>query len=94
MSIDDLPVLWLILLSRTATDAILPIATPIIGVDGKELHEIVIPAHTPIYTSVLSSNRNPAIWGLDTYEWKPQRWIDGLPQTVKDAAIPGIYSHL
>ncbi|GLB43769.1 putative cytochrome P450 [Lyophyllum shimeji] len=78
----------------TATDAVLPLSRPIVGVDGKELHEIVIPAHTPIYSSVLSANRDPAIWGADTYQWKPQRWIDGLPQAVKEAAIPAIYSHL
>ncbi|RDB17349.1 hypothetical protein Hypma_001992 [Hypsizygus marmoreus] len=78
----------------TATNAILPIATPITGVDGRQLNEILIPANTPIYSSVLSSNRNPAIWGPDTYEWKPERWINGLPSTVKEASIPGIYSHL
>lgn len=78
----------------TATSAVLPVTRPITGVNGKLLNEILIPAHTPLYISVLSSNCNPAIWGPDAYEWKPERWIGGLPQTVKDAPTPGIYSHL
>ncbi|TBU52591.1 hypothetical protein BD310DRAFT_831896 [Dichomitus squalens] len=32
--------------------------------------------------------------GDDAYEWKPERWLGPLPETVERAAIPGVYSHL
>ncbi|RDB17159.1 Taurochenodeoxycholic 6 alpha-hydroxylase [Hypsizygus marmoreus] len=79
---------------KTATNAILPLSTPIIGADGTSLSEVAIPADTSFIVSVLSSNRNPSIWGPDSYEWKPQRWLAPLPETVKEAPIPGVYSHL
>ncbi|KAJ2915661.1 hypothetical protein MD484_g4746, partial [Candolleomyces efflorescens] len=27
-------------------------------------------------------------------EWKPERWLSPLPDTVPDARVPGIYSHM
>ncbi|RDB17352.1 hypothetical protein Hypma_001991 [Hypsizygus marmoreus] len=78
----------------TTTNMILPLSRPIIGMDGTQLNEVLIPANTSLYTSVLSSNRNPVIWGPDSYEWKPERWLNPLPQTLVDAPIPGIYPHL
>lgn len=79
---------------KTAANAVLPLSTPIVGVDGREMHEVAIPADTSFIVSVLSSNRNPSVWGPDSYEWKPQRWLGPLPSTVKEAPIPGVYSHL
>jgi len=70
------------------------VSTPIIGVDGQEINEILIPNNTNIIISMYAANRNLEIWGPDSYEWKPERWLDPLPETVTDARIPGIYSHL
>ncbi|KAF8896610.1 cytochrome P450 [Infundibulicybe gibba] len=52
------------------------------------------PNNTTVNISILNSNRNPAVWGPDAGEWKPERWLGGLPDTVIDAHVPGIYSHL
>jgi len=70
------------------------VSTPIIGVDGQEINEILIPNNTNIIISMYAANRNLEIWGPDSYEWKPERWLNPLPETVTDARIPGIYSHL
>ena len=43
---------------------------------------------------LLSSNRNKAIWGADAMDWKPERWLSPLPESVTEAKIPGIYSNL
>ncbi|KAF8896616.1 cytochrome P450 [Infundibulicybe gibba] len=75
-------------------DIVLPLANPIRGVDDQEMHQISVPKNTVINLSILNSNRNPAIWGADSYEWKPERWLGSLPETLVDARIPGIYSHL
>jgi len=61
---------------RTAKkDVVLPLFTPIIGIDGSEMHEIVIPKHTDVILSILNFNRDPSLWGPDSYEWKPERWL-------------------
>jgi cytochrome P450 len=67
---------------------------PIQGIDGKEITEIPIPKNTEILISLIASNINPEIWGPDANEWKPERWLSHLPERVKDAQIPGVYSHL
>jgi len=80
--------------NSTRKDTILPLFTPIIGLDGREMNEIPIPNNTNIIISIYAANRNPEIWGPDSYDWKPERWLSPLPETVTNARIPGIYSHL
>lgn len=80
---------------RTARkDMILPLSKPVIGSNGQELVEVMVPNGTNIILSILGSNTNPDIWGDDANEWKPERWLSPLPKTVSDAHMPGIYSHL
>ncbi|OBZ67938.1 hypothetical protein A0H81_12339 [Grifola frondosa] len=43
---------------------------------------------------VMACNTSKTIWGDDAYEWKPERWLSPLPNTVSEAHIPGIYSNL
>lgn len=64
------------------------------GVDGSMMHEILVPKDTTVVIGVQSSNTNKAIWGEDAGEWKPERWLSPLPDTVTEARIPGIYSNL
>ncbi|KAF9002264.1 cytochrome P450 [Cyathus striatus] len=78
----------------TNKDVILPLSNPVKGLDGKDLPEIYVPKGTNVFVSILSSNRNPEIWGEDSMEWIPERWLSPLPESVKEAHIPGIYSHL
>ncbi|KXN82785.1 Cytochrome P450 3A16 [Leucoagaricus sp. SymC.cos] len=75
-------------------DMVLPLSKPVVGSDGKEISEIVVPNGTNIIISILGSNTNPDLWGTDALEWKPERWLSPLPSSVTDAHIPGIYSHL
>ena len=58
------------------------------------MHEIVVPKDTTIIMSIINYNRDPALWGPDSYEWKPERWLSPLPDTIMEAPAPGIYSHL
>ena len=72
----------------------LPLSQPIRGVDGSEIREIFIPKDTTLAMGLLSCNRNKAIWGEDVMEWKPERWLAPLPESVHDAKVPGVYSNL
>ncbi|KAL1663457.1 cytochrome P450 [Schizophyllum commune] len=82
------------LLRKTVKDAILPFGKPVVGVDGRELTEIYVPAGTPIIISIINANRSKDMWGADALEWKPERWLAPLPQSVADAHMPGVYSNL
>ncbi|KAJ3527750.1 hypothetical protein NMY22_g9670 [Coprinellus aureogranulatus] len=83
-----------IVLRETIADAVLPFSKPVIGVDGKEMTEVLVPKGTMVFPGILASNRNPDIWGPTANEWMPERWLEGLPDSVASAKVPGIYSHL
>ena len=90
---------WLILIQTllyisVRQDITLPLSSPIKGTNGQELTELHVPKDTEIIVSILASNRNPALWGLDSEEWKPERWLNPLPESILQAQIPGVYSHL
>ncbi|KAH6905471.1 cytochrome P450 [Coprinopsis sp. MPI-PUGE-AT-0042] len=80
---------------RTALrDATVPLYKPIHGKDGQELHDLVIPEGTRIIVSIQGCNRAPDLWGSDTLEFKPERWLNDMPKSVVEAKVPGVYSHL
>ncbi|KAF9815151.1 hypothetical protein IEO21_04769 [Rhodonia placenta] len=81
--------------NRTAQeDIVLPLSEPIRGTDGNLIQEIPVPKGTEVIVGILASNRNPALWGPDAAEWKPERWLEPLPDTINTARVPGVYSHL
>ncbi|KIP02463.1 hypothetical protein PHLGIDRAFT_26577 [Phlebiopsis gigantea 11061_1 CR5-6] len=83
------------MLSREALeDAVLPLSEPIQGVNGLMISEIPVPKGTDIYLGLQASNTNKALWGDDALEWKPERWLSPLPETLTQARIPGVYSNL
>ncbi|KIK05286.1 hypothetical protein K443DRAFT_641813 [Laccaria amethystina LaAM-08-1] len=78
----------------TRQDIIMPLSKPLRGLNGEEIHEILVPNNTNLFISIIEANRNPDIWGPDALEWIPERWLSPLPSSVSDAHVPGIYSHL
>ncbi|KAF8198596.1 cytochrome P450 [Pholiota molesta] len=75
-------------------DVVVPLFTPIKGLDGQELKEILVPKNTKVTIGLLASNTNAELWGPDVHEWKPERWLNPLPDAVSAAHLPGIYSNL
>ena len=80
--------------NSTKKDMVLPLSEPIRGVDGTWMKEIPIPKDTRILVSIRGSNRDKSVWGEDAHEWKPERWLSPLPESVTDARIPGVYSNM
>ncbi|KAH9034869.1 cytochrome P450 [Lactarius pseudohatsudake] len=79
---------------RTArSDAILPLSAPIHDVDGRKIHEVFVPANTDVFVQIHHLNRDPSIWGPDGAEWKPERWLAPLPESVTNANIQGVYAN-
>lgn len=58
------------------------------------MSEIPVPQGTTVVVGIRASNLNPALWGDDVKEWKPERWLGNLPATITDAHLPGVYSNL
>lgn len=77
---------------RCRKDTILPLHRPIVGKDGSLIHEIQVPRGTDVYVGIMATNTDASIWGADAREWKPERWLSPLPQSVTDAKIPGVYA--
>ncbi|KAG6850714.1 hypothetical protein H0H93_009872 [Arthromyces matolae] len=78
----------------TRQDVVLPLSNPVKGIDGREMSNIFIPNNTNVVVSILCANTDPALWGSDANEWKPDRWLSPLPQALIDAHMPGVYSHV
>jgi len=81
--------------TRTAlSDTILPLSAPIHDVDGRKIQEVFVPKNTNVYLHIYNLNRDPSIWGSDAAEWKPERWLEPLPETVREAHIQGVYANM
>jgi len=80
--------------TRTAiSDTILPLSAPIHDVNGREIKEVFVPKSTKVFAHVHNLNRDTSIWGPDAAEWKPERWLEPLPETVEEAHIQGVYAN-
>ncbi|KAI9461967.1 cytochrome P450, partial [Lactarius psammicola] len=80
---------------RTAlSDVVLPLSAPIHDVDGRKIHEVFVPKDTNVYIHIHNLNRDPSIWGSDAAEWKPERWLAPLPESVREAHIQGVYANM
>ena len=82
-----------LLVNSTRKDVVLPLSAPIQDVNGRKVHEIFIPKDTNVYAQIYNLNRDPSIWGSDAAEWKPERFLAPLPQSVADANIQGLYGN-
>ncbi len=78
--------------TREAT--VLPLSSPLRTLSNKMITQIPIPKGTTIIVGIMGSNHNPKIWGDDSYEWKPERWLKPPRDEVVKAKIPGVYSNL
>ncbi|KAH9067862.1 cytochrome P450 [Lactarius vividus] len=74
-------------------DSSIPLARPVMGIDGETIDHIYIRAGTTVIVGVAAVNRDPAIWGADADQWVPERWLGPLPETVVGAYLPGVYTH-
>ncbi|KAI0631342.1 cytochrome P450 [Trametes polyzona] len=79
---------------ETREDIVLPLSEPVRGRDGTLISSIPLPKNTSILVGVISANTDKSIWGPDGHEWKPERWLSPLPESVTESKIPGVYSNL
>ncbi|KAJ7476547.1 cytochrome P450 [Mycena latifolia] len=77
---------------KALQDSVIPLSTPIIGVDGTEMNSITIPKGTTLVVAIGAANHNKRIWGEDAREFKPERWTNGKADMVT-AKMCGIYGN-
>jgi len=53
-----------------------------------------VPKSTNVLIAIRGANRSADIWGPDAEEWKPERWLSPLPDSVAKARIPGMYRNM
>ncbi|KAF9043631.1 cytochrome P450 [Hymenopellis radicata] len=70
-------------------DDVLPLAEPIVDVNGKILSEVAIQKGQVLITSLLNYNRSENVWGSDAQLWRPSRFFE----TEKSINI-GVYANL
>ncbi|VDB84019.1 unnamed protein product [Peniophora sp. CBMAI 1063] len=70
---------------RCIAESVVPFA------DGSTVH---IPAGTEVLINIHGVNTNKDIWGADAKVWRPERWLEPLPQSVADANMPGLYANM
>jgi len=84
------------LINRVARqDIVLPLAWPIKSADGKtEITKIPLKKNTELIISIINANLSKGIWGEDAEQWKPERWLQPLTDSVINAHLPGVYSSM
>ena len=76
-------------------DVILPLGTPCMSDDGeKEIDHLCIRKGQNPIVAFGAVNRLKSVWGPDSYDWRPSRWLEPLPKSVSEAHIAGVYSSL
>ncbi|KAJ7911318.1 cytochrome P450 [Mycena leptocephala] len=81
-----------VMFREAMTDGVLPLSTPITGVDGKVMNSIPVPKGTQIYIAIAAANHSKDIWGEDALEFKPERWSNGRAESVTTKQC-GIYGN-
>ncbi|ODN97340.1 hypothetical protein L198_03903 [Cryptococcus wingfieldii CBS 7118] len=79
---------------REATqDAILPLANPVTGNDGKVMHEVAVDKGTSIFIPVITVNTSPSIWGDDAAKFIPERWLSSSKDGFQPGPVPGVWGN-
>ncbi|KAJ7323895.1 cytochrome P450 [Mycena albidolilacea] len=73
-------------------DGVLPLTTPITGVDGRLIESIFVPKGTTVHIGIPAANHSKRIWGDDALEFKPERWTNGKANSVT-TKLCGVYGN-
>ena len=90
-AITETVILIFMLSHRTRKDTILPLAHSVSSTSGEEINAIPLRRNTNVIIAIEAANRRPDVWGPDASDWRPERWLERLPQSVVDARLPCVY---
>ncbi|KAJ7915779.1 cytochrome P450 [Mycena leptocephala] len=78
--------------SRPMEDTVLPLSTPVTGLDGTIMGSINVPKGTLCYIAIGASNHDKQVWGEDALEFRPERWVNGKAESVT-TKLCGVYGN-
>ncbi|TRM57157.1 cytochrome P450 [Schizophyllum amplum] len=77
---------------EAAQDEVIPLLRPVVGTDGKMIHEIPVQKGQNVILSVAAYNRDKDVFGQDAHTFNPERWLeDGY---ITKQAFVGVYANL
>ncbi|EJD42473.1 cytochrome P450 [Auricularia subglabra TFB-10046 SS5] len=79
-------------LRTSTTDVIVPLARPVKGKSGTTHTQLLIPADSDVCVGIVLANKDKSLWGPDADEWRPSRWLEPMPEGVKE--LSGIYNNM
>lgn len=74
---------------QATTDDILPLSTGLLSASGEIIDRVPIAKGTLVVIPFRSVNRSAAIWGPDSKEFIPERWLDDKVDAGKAKEISG-----
>ncbi|KAB5589353.1 cytochrome P450 cyp-13B1 [Ceratobasidium theobromae] len=84
---------------ETNEDRTIPLQYPVKGKDGNEdSKSMQVSSIPPVFRPTIlraadfSGPPYRETWGKDANEFRPERWLQDLPNSVIDAKLPGVYS--
>ncbi|ODN76875.1 hypothetical protein L202_05462 [Cryptococcus amylolentus CBS 6039] len=83
-------------LREAAQDCVLPLATPVVGRDGRVLDSVALNRGTTVLMPNLNVNTSEDIWGPTASQFIPDRFLDPIPELypATTKAVPGVYHNL
>ncbi|KAH8103810.1 cytochrome P450 [Cristinia sonorae] len=75
-------------------DTVLPLSKPITDTDGKTITEVLVTKDTTLNIGIYTFNRSKDLWGEDAEDWKPERWLKPLPDTIKNSPSGAVFGNL
>ncbi|CAE6382995.1 unnamed protein product [Rhizoctonia solani] len=79
---------------QAIVDCTVPLRYPLKGKNGDEIREIRVRKGTHVYCSIKEANRSKETWGQDADVFRPERWLEKLPESVSEAKTSGVYSSM
>ncbi|KAJ7915756.1 cytochrome P450, partial [Mycena leptocephala] len=77
---------------QAVKDNVMPLSSPVTGVDGTIMDTINVPKGTLCYIAIGASNHDKQVWGEDALEFRPERWVNGKADSVT-TKLCGVYGN-
>ncbi|THH30380.1 hypothetical protein EUX98_g3806 [Antrodiella citrinella] len=77
----------------TLASTVLPLSRPISDNKGHMIREVALDKGTTVMLGIHGYNRSTAFWGEDATEFKPERWLSPLPESIREVQCGGIFAN-
>ncbi|KAF8573948.1 cytochrome P450 [Ramaria rubella] len=81
------------IIRMAANDDVIPLSTPQTTKAGKTITEIPVSKGQRIMVSLAAYNRLESVWGSDSHQWKPERFLKDSESHGEKAGL-GVYANL